>query len=562
MIESSKYSNNFKIYRNIKSKLRQSEMSRDISYLLIFTFLYKYCSDSLKDYFSSSIEDREMTLDEAFNDARIEMEFENDAFHMFGYYINKPSAFIDEVINTTYQDKWFLPRFYTSFRDNVTFVKGSNYEKYFNFIFDCVESQCKLERIEYDPKINLVIKDIVYSISKLDIYEEKFPFSEVFDGICELRPILADQDAEYMNSILSELVFASKSSPIDVYNPFLNDASSLIELSSKTNFGYGNSFAKGHDTITFCCSIVKLMIHLFDLDNVFLEFENALDSTDFYGRSFDVIMSNLPSIGGWSSKSINTTQEFEILKRNRRRQIKNMLSENFNVDESSFAKDDKLNNAIDSILDEMVFNKQDNQFTGEYEPLKSNEYLFLINLIDSLKDDGIMIVSIAQSFLFKNSLEILRKYLTYECNYLDCVISIPGEVGRYMRPQIICIFRKDRNASDVMFIDLSKSYGLKKVPRSFRTPNRKFAQLDDASIKKLIEVYKNGEIVDKYSNIVDISQIAANEFNLSVSRYVDTFEGEFIQLSELANEKAEITAEIKKLNKKIDMMMEKLDLRF
>ncbi len=562
MIENSRYSNNYTIYRNIKSKLRQSEMPRDISYLLVFTFLYKYCSDSLKDYFLSSIEDKEITLDEAFRDGGIEREFENDAFHMFGYYIKRPSAFIDDVINTTYQDKWFLPQLYTAFRDNVSFVKGSNYEKYFNFIFDCVESQCKLERIEFDPKINLVVKDIIYSISKLDLYDEKFPFSEVFDGICELKPILADQDNDYMNNLLAEIVFASKSAPFDIYNPFLNDASSLIELSSKTSFGYGQSFAKGHDTITFCCSIVKLLINLFDFDNVFLEFENALDSTDFYGKSFDVVMSNLPSIGGWSSKSINTTQEFEILKRNRRRQITNMLTENFNVDKTSFTKDDKLNNAIESILEEMVFNSSNNQFTGEYESLKSNEYLFLINLIDSLKDDGVMVVSISQSFLFKNSLETLRKYLTEECNYLDCVISIPGEFGRYMRPQIICVFKKDRSSNDVLFIDVSKDYKLKKVPRSFRTANRKFAQFDEASIRKLIEVYTKRQIVDKYSSIVSISEIAANEFNLSVSRYVDTFEGEFIQLSELANEKAEITAEIKKLNKKIDEMMEELDLRF
>ena len=166
MIE--KRPNNHVIYRNIKSKLRQSKIPRDISYLLVFTFLYKYCSDSLRDYFLNYIEDKEITLDEAFENPRVRSELESNALNMFGYHIKKPYAFFDEVINTTYQDRWFLPGLYTAFRDNVTFVKGSNYEKYFNFIFDCVESQCKLEMIEYDPKINLVIKDIIYSISKLN----------------------------------------------------------------------------------------------------------------------------------------------------------------------------------------------------------------------------------------------------------------------------------------------------------------------------------------------------------------------------------------------------------
>lgn len=562
MIEKSKYSNNYGIYRNIKSKLRQSKMSRDLSYLLVFTFLYKYCSDSLKDHFLLSIEDKGITLKEAFDNSRIEMEFEEDAFHMFGYYINKPTAFFDEVVEDTFQDNWFIPRMYTTFRDNISFVKGSNYEKYFDFIFNCIESQCKLERIEYDPKINFIIKDIIYSISKLNIYEQEFTYEDVFDGICGLRPILADKDPDYMNSLLAEIVFSTKSPPMDVYTPFLNDASLLVELSSKTNLRYGKSFAKGYDPITFCCAIVKLFIHYFDLDDVFLEFENAFDSTDFYGNSFDVIVSNLPSIGGWSSKSINTSRNQEILKRNRRRQLQNMLSEQFNVNEKFFAEDNKLNSALESIIDEIDLNHANDNFTGEYESLKENEYLFLINLIDSLNDDGFMVVSIAQSFLFKNSLETLRKYLTCENNYLDCVISIPGDSRRYMRPEIICVFKKNRSSDEVLFIDLTKEDIIKKVPLSRIRSARKYNSLDGEMINKLVDTYTKRQIIEKYSNIASISEIEANGFNLSVSRYVDTFEGEFIQLNDLANEKEEITSKIKELNEKIDEMMEDLDIKF
>lgn len=562
MIEKTGYSNNYSIYRNIRSKLRQSEMSRDLSYLLVFTFLYKYCSDSLRDHFLLSIEDKGITLNEAYTDSRIEMGFEVDAFHMFGYYIKKPTAFIDEVIENTFHDNWFIPRMYTTFRDNVSFVKGSNYEKYFDFIFHCIETQCKLERIEYDPKINFVIKDIIYSISKLDIYEEEFTYENVFDGICSLRPILADKDPDYLNSILTEVALSTKSSPRDVYVPFLNDASLLVELSSKSNLGYKKSFAKGYDSITFCCAIVKLFIHYFDLDNVFLEFENAFDSTDFHGNSFDVIVSNLPAFGGWGSKSINTNMEQEISKRNRRRQLQNMLSEQFNVDEDYFDEDNKLNSALESIIDEIDLNNATNNFTGEYESLKRNEYLFLINLIDSLEDDGVMVVSISQSFLFKYSLRILRKYLTYEKNYIDCIISVPGDSKRYMRPEIICVFKKNRSSDDVLFIDLTNEDVIKKVPLSRIRAARKYNQLDNEMIKKLTDTYAERQIISKYSNIASISKIADNDFNLSVSRYVDTFEGEFIQLSELANEKEEITSKIKELNKKIDKMMEELDIKF
>ena len=88
-------SHNYTIFRNIRTNLRQSEYSSDANYLLVLTFLYKYCSDSLKDYFLSVVEDKEITLDEAFRDPYYQEVFRNDAFHMFGYYINKPEAYID-----------------------------------------------------------------------------------------------------------------------------------------------------------------------------------------------------------------------------------------------------------------------------------------------------------------------------------------------------------------------------------------------------------------------------------------------------------------------------------
>ena len=70
------------------------------------------------------------------------------------------------------------------------------------------------------------------------------------------------------------------------------------------------------------------------------------------------------------------------------------------------------------------------EFSGEYESLKDSEYLFLINLIKCLNDDGIMAVSLSQGFLTKNTLGLLRKYLTYEKNCIDAVISIPNELSK------------------------------------------------------------------------------------------------------------------------------------
>ena len=397
-------SSNNTIFRNIRTKLRQADYSRDVAYLLVFTFLYKYCSDSLKDYFLTVIEDKEITLDEAFRNPMYREAFRNDAFHMFGYYINNPEAYIDEVINTKYPERFFLSTFYNAFSENIEVMPNSNYEKYFKFLFNTFKRQIDIDKMEYDSEHNLLYKELIYSISKLDIYEERLPFTEVFDQICQLRAISIDHDPDYISYILTELVCASKSSPMDVYNPFLNDASSLIRLSEKFPVTYGRSYGKGYDRITFCASIVKLLMNHFDLDNVFLKYGNARDSVDINGASYDVIMSKLPHVGGWRYRSSNKEQSREFAKLYRRRKLENVLSSNFKMDEKSFADDSQINEALESLLEKMdaEFDSQ-NQFSGEYESLKDSEYLFLINLINSLKQDGVMIVSLSQSFLFKNS---------------------------------------------------------------------------------------------------------------------------------------------------------------
>ena len=111
-------------------------------------------------------------------------------------------------------------------------------------------------------------------------------------------------------------------------------------------------------------------------------------------------------------------------------------------------------------------------------------------------------------------------------------------------------------------MDISKNYDT--VPSQFAVSGtfRRNLVLSGETLNKIVEVYNKRSTVDKFSNVVELSQIEKNEFNLSVSRYVDTFEGEFISLSQLRDDKKEIEKNLRKLNKKIDMMMDDLNIKF
>ena len=52
-----------------------------------------------------------------------------------------------------------------------------------------------------------------------------------------------------------------------------------------------------------------------------------------------------------------------------------------------------------------------------------------------------------------------------------------------------------------------------------------------------------------------------NDFNLAVSRYVDTYDGEFIRLKDLVNDKKMIDKEMDRLNTKINVLLDDLNIR-
>lgn len=557
-----KSSRNHKILRNILSKTRQVELSPDVSYILVYAFLYKYCSDLLKEYFLSVIEDKAVTLDEAYRNDMSHQLLRRDAFEMFGYHIKSPDFFIDEVINNSYSERFFIHTFFKAFSENVEFPESSNYEKYFNFIFESVEQEINLNKFEFEGESHLIVKDIIYSISKLDVQERRYPFERVFDKICQSKLMNIDHDPDYITDMLSAVVSSIKPKTENVYNPFLRDASSIIDLRRNYEWGFGASYGKGLDKITYCSSIVKLYLNHFDLDNVFLEYGSPLESVGIDSTSFDVIVSRIPPITPKNLKRLNSAQNAEMAKRNKRKQLEDVLTSRFDMDENSFMRDDELNEALENILRKMDFERDSEmEFYGEFESLKDSEYLFLINLINCLKDDGVMAVSMSQGFLFKNSLETLRKYLTVAKNYVDAIISIPDGISRPNRSEIIVVFRKNRSTDDIVFIDTSTDYDTKRSPYSVPGLFKRNLVLDNETMGRVIGAYVKRKNVEKFSNVVSLTEIEKNEFNLSISRYVDTFEGEFISLRELKHQKEDMESNLNELNRKIDMMMDELNIR-
>ncbi len=553
MLSKSKNSNNYAVLRNVLSKTRKTHLPTEAQYIIIYAFIYKYYSDSLKDHFLLVLQNEGITLSQAYNSLEFSSELKNDAFKLYGYHIESADAFFDEVIDKRFTSPTFLKEFYDAFRQNISFTAGSGEEKYMNFIFSCV-------RTDFNPQTTDLIKDIIYSISQLDVFDGEFSYCDVFDAFADSRLLSVKSNPEYIYQILSAVMAAKKNKFDNIYDPFMKNGDSFLSVLTNSNILLNSNFGKEEDPLTFCFTIARLYMHYYDCETFYFENEDATQSVDINQASFDGIMSVIPiEIRNYPTSNRNIS--LEIAKRNKRAQLKDVLTQNFDMDFDSLSGDNNLNNAIEELINRMdVETDSSSQFSGEYEELNDSEFLFLINLINSLKSDGVMAISISENFLFKESLRTLRKYLTYEKNYIDCVINIPNEFGRYKRPEVVIVFRKDRNYDDILFIDMSRDFATKRgrimVPGLFR----RNLLLSDETIGRMVKALSESRAIPKYSDVVEISQIVENNFNLSVSKYVDTFEGEFITLKDLADDKKEIDRKQAELTQKIDVMMNDLDI--
>ena len=67
------------------------------------------------------------------------------------------------------------------------------------------------------------------------------------------------------------------------------------------------------------------------------------------------------------------------------------------------------------------------------------------------------------------------------------------------------------------------------------------SRLRDGDIRKIVDAYTDYDDIEKYARVVPIEEIKENDYNLSVTRYVDIFdEEESIDIPQVLDELKEL----------------------
>jgi len=182
-------------------------------------------------------------------------------------------------------------------------------------------------------------------------------------------------------------------------------------------------------------------------------------------------------------------------------------------------------------------------------------------MVETLKPKtGRGAIIVPHGVLFRSGAEgkIRKQFL--EENIIDAVIGLPaGLFSTTGIPVAIVIFDRTRekggeneNKKDILFIEASKEF------KSEKAQNK----LEEQHIEKIYKTYTNRKDIEKFARVVKIDEIIENDYNLNITRYVDTFvEEEPVDIEANLKELAELEPELKSLEKKMAGYLEVLGIK-
>ena len=188
---------------------------------------------------------------------------------------------------------------------------------------------------------------------------------------------------------------------------------------------------------------------------------------------------------------------------------------------------------------------------GVLAPKSKADMAFIMHSLSWLAPNGAAAIVCFPGIMYRGGAEQkIRKYLV-DNNFVDCVIQLPSNLF-YGTSIATCIMvlRKGKEDNKVLFIDASKEFV--KV-----TNNNK---LTAANIDRIVDVYSKREEVAHFSHLASYDEVAENDFNLSVSTYVEQEDTrEKVDIVKLNAEIAEIVAREDVLRKEIDKIIAEIE---
>ncbi|MFM7458600.1 MAG: type I restriction-modification system subunit M [bacterium] len=452
----------------------------DFKQYVLGTLFYRFISENFALYIEAgddSINYAEMP------DTIISPEIKDDAIKTKGYFIYPSQLFVNIAKNANDNESLNtdLAKIFTAIESSANGYPSEADIKGLFADFDTTSNRLGNTVKDKNTRLAAVLKGVAglefsdFHGSEIDLFGDAYEFL-----ISNYAANAGKSGGEFftpqhVSKLIAKLAMHKQSKVNKIYDPACGSGSLLLQ--AKKHFDEHiieeGFFGQEINHTTYNLARMNMFLHNINYDKFNIKLGNTLTEPYFGSdKPFDAIVSNPP----YSVKWIGS-------------------------DDPTLINDDRFAPA------------------GVLAPKSKADFAFVLHALSYLSAKGRAAIVCFPGIFYRGGAEQqIRQYLV-DNNYVETVISLAANLfyGTSIAVTILVLAKNKKDAS-VQFIDAS---GLFKK----ETNNNVLTDSDDAEnpghIQQIMQVFDSKENIEYFSRSVSQEKIAANDYNLSVSSYVE-----------------------------------------
>lgn len=491
----------------------------DFKQYVLGALFYRFISEN----FASYIEGGDESIDYAkLDDSVITDEIKDDAIKTKGYFIYPSQLFANVVAKANDNEdlNTDLKAIFTAIESSAM---GYDSEEDIKGLFDDFGTTSnRLGKTVKDKNTRLAA--VLKGVSELDFGDfednEIDLFGDAYEYLIGNYAANAGKSGgefftpQHVSKLIAQLAIHGLTSVNKIYDPAAGSGSLLLQAKKQAKKLTGDDyfiedgfFGQEINHTTFNLARMNMFLHNVNYDKFNMQLGNTLTEPHFIeDKPFDAIVSNPP----YSVKWIGS-------------------------DDPTLINDDRF--APASVL----------------APKSKADFAFVLHCLNYLSSKGRAAIVCFPGIFYRGGAEQkIRQYLV-ENNFVETVISLAPNLfyGTTIAVTIL-VLSKSKTDTKVQFIDASGENFFKKG-----TNNN---LLTDAHIAEIMRLFDSKEDVEHVAKSVRMEKIAENDFNLSVSSYVEAEDTrEVIDITKLNQQIEATVSKIDGLRKDIDAIVAEIE---
>ena len=498
----------------IANEVRGAVDGWDFKQFVLGTLFYRFISEN----FTNFIEGGDESVDYAnLSDDVITPEIKDDAVRTKGYFIYPSQLFVNlaKNANTNPNLNTDLVAIFDAIESSANGYASEHDIKGLFADFDTTSNRLGNTVEEKNRRLAAVIKGVEsldfgkFEDNEIDLFGDAYEFL-----ISNYAANAGKSGGEFftpqnVSNLIARLAMLGQSSVNKIYDPACGSGSLLLQ--AKKHFDdhviEDGFFGQEINHTTYNLARMNMFLHNINYDKFDISLGDTLINPQ-YGdqKPFDAIVSNPPYSVNWVGS-----------------------------DDPTLINDDRFAPA------------------GVLAPKSKADFAFVLHVLSYLSARGRAAIVCFPGIFYRGGAEQkIRKYLV-DNNFVETVISLPSNLfyGTSIAVNIL-VLSKHKSEATTQFIDASgEDFFKKETNNNVLLPEH---------IKRIVEIFGNKEEVQYVATSIGNNKIAENDYNLSVSSYVEAEDKrEVIDINRLNADVAETVKRIDSLRADIDEIIKELE---